>query len=81
MDHLWEKLAACVAAVFSFLGGLYLRDRAVIHERLTRVEADGAQSRIDIRVIEARFSELKEDTAEIKETQKMMLQILSGAHK
>lgn len=77
MDDLWNKLGTIVAAIITALGGFYMYDRKTTHDRLTKVESDLAQNKTDIKVIETRFIELKEDTAEIKETQQAIIKLLS----
>jgi len=66
MEDLWNKLGAVIGAIITALGGFYMYDRKTTHDRLTKVENDIVQSKMDIKVIEVRFSELKEDTTEIK---------------
>lgn len=77
MEDLWNKIGAVVAAIITAVGGLYMYDRKTVHDRLTKVETEVSQNRTDIKIIEVKFSELKEDTEEIKETQKEILRLLS----
>lgn len=77
MEDLWNKIGAIVGALITSLGGLYLYDRKTTHDRLTKVEKDLAQQNTDIKVIEVKFSELKEDTADIKESQKAIIALLT----
>lgn len=77
MEALWDKISAIVAASITAMGGYYVYDRKITHDRLSRVEAELAQSKIDIRVIEVKFVELKEDTEEIKSSQKEIISILT----
>jgi septal ring factor EnvC (AmiA/AmiB activator) len=77
MDDLWDKLGAIIAALITAFGGFYMYDRKTTNERLTKVELDVAQSKSDIRVIETKFTELKEDTKEIKESQKAIIELLT----
>ena len=81
MEDIWDKLGAIVAAVITALGGFYMYDRKVTHERLTKVEDDLEQSKIDIKVIEVKFAELKEDLAEIKSSQKAIIELLTPRRK
>lgn len=77
MEALWDKISAIVAASITAMGGYYVYDRKITHDRLSRVEAELAQSKMDIRVIEVKFVELKEDTEEIKSSQKEIISILT----
>ncbi len=77
MEVIWDKLGAIIGAIITALGGFYMYDRKTTHERLTKVESELAQSKIDIKVIETRFTELKEDTEEIKESQKAIINLLT----
>lgn len=77
MEDLWNKIGVVVAAIISALGGLYIHDRKTTNDRLSKVEQDIARNKTDIKVIETKFSDLKEDTAEIKETQKTILNLLT----
>lgn len=81
MDALWDKIGAVVAAVISVFGGLYMYDRTTTHNRITKLESELAQSKIDIKVIEVKFSELKADTEEIKESQKAIIALLTRRRK
>lgn len=77
MEDLWDKIGGVVAAVITAFGGFYMYDRKTTNERITKVELDIAQSKSDIRVIETKFDELKEDTKEIKESQKAIIELLT----
>jgi hypothetical protein len=77
MEAIWDKMGSIIAAMITALGGFYMYDRKTMGDRISKIETDSAQNRIDIRVIEARFAELKEDTAEIKETQKDIIDLLT----
>lgn len=66
MEDLWNKIGAIIAAIVTAISGLYLNDRRLTNNRLSKVENDLAKSKTAIAVIEVRFSELKEDTTEIK---------------
>lgn len=77
MEDLWNKIGAIVGALITSLGGLYLYDRNTTNDRLTKVEKDLAKQNTDIKVIEVKFSELKEDTADIKESQKAIIALLT----
>ena len=81
MEVLWDKLGAIIAAIITALGGFYMYDRRIAHERLLKIETDVAQSKTDIRVLESRFVELKEDTEEIKESQKAIISLLTKRRK
>ena len=81
MEVLWDKIGAIIAAIITALGGFYMYDRKTTSDRLTKVENDLAQNKTDIKVIEAKFVELKEDTQEIKESQKIMLELLTQRRK
>lgn len=77
MEDIWDKLGAIIGAIITALGGFYMYDRKTTHERLTKVESELAQHKVDIKVIEVKFSELKEDTEEIKESQKAIIELLT----
>jgi hypothetical protein len=77
MEDLWHKIGAVIAALISIIGGFYVRDRNAINKRLSKVENDLAQNKMDIKVIETKFIELKEDTSEIKESQKDIINLLT----
>lgn len=81
MDAIWEKMGAIIAALITALGGFYMFDRKSTHERLTKLEIELTQSRIDIEVIKTQFSELKTDTQEIKESQKNIVLLLTRKRK
>lgn len=76
MEALWDKIGAVVAAIITALGGFYMYDRKTVHDRLSKVESDLAQTKTDIKVIEVRFTELKEDTEEIKKSQRDIIELL-----
>lgn len=81
MEDLWDKIGAILGALITAMGGFYMYDRKTTHDRLSRVESDIAQNKTDIKVIEVRFGELKEDTEEIKESQKAIIDILTKRRK
>lgn len=81
MEDLWDKLGAIVAALITAMGGFYMYDRKTTNDRLTKVEQGLNQNKIDIKIIETRFTELKEDTEEIKESQKLILNLLTKRRK
>lgn len=78
MEDLWNKIGVIIAAIISALGGLYVHDRKTTNDRLSNVEQQLSRHETDIQVIETKFSDLKEDTAEIKETQKNILALLTS---
>lgn len=77
MEALWDKIGTIVAALITALGGFYMYDRKTTNERITKIEGEIAQNKIDIKVIETKFTELKEDTEEIKESQKAIISLLT----
>lgn len=81
MEDLWGKLGAIIAAVITALGGYFVYDKKTTHERFNKIESDLAQSKIDIKVIETKFTELKSDTEEIKETQRSIIELLTAMPK
>lgn len=81
MEDIWDKLGAIVGAIITALGGFYMYDRKTTHDRLTKVESELSQTKTDIKVIEVRFSELKEDTEEIKSSQKAIIDLLTKRRK
>ncbi len=81
MEALWDRMGAIIAALISALGGWYIYDRKVINTRISKIENESVQHKIDIKVIEVRFSELKEDTETIKESQKAIIELLTRRRK
>ncbi len=81
MEDIWNKIGAIIAALITAFGGLYMFDRKTTYERLSKVENDIAQNKTDIKVIEIKFTELKEDTADIKESQKAIIALLTKRRK
>ena len=81
MEDIWDKVGAIIAALITAMGGLYMYDRKSTNERLTKLEIESAQHHTDIKVIEAKFAELKEDTEEIKESQKAIISLLTPKRK
>lgn len=77
MENIWDKIGAIIAAIITALGGFYMYDRKTTNDRLSKVESDIVQNKMDIKVIETKFLELKEDTTEIKETQKAIYNLLT----
>jgi len=77
MEAMWDKIGTIVAALITALGGFYMFDRKTTNDRLTKVEGAISQHEIDIKIIETKFTELKEDTEEIKETQKLIINLLT----
>lgn len=78
MEDLWNKIGVIIAAIISAFCGLYVHDRKTTNDRLSNVEQQLSRHETDIQVIETKFSDLKEDTAEIKETQKTILALLTS---
>lgn len=81
MEIMWEKVGAIIGAIITALGGFYMYDRKTIHDRLTSLETQLVQSKLDIKVIEVRFDELKNDTEEIKKSQQAIIQLLTHRRK
>lgn len=77
MEALWEKLGVIVAAIISALGGLYIHDRNIVNKRFAKIENDVIKNKMDIAVIEVKFSELKSDTEEIKKSQLAIIDLLT----
>lgn len=77
MEAMWDKIGTIVAALITALGGFYMFDRKTTNDRLIKVEDAISKHEIDIKIIETKFTELKEDTEEIKETQKLIINILT----
>lgn len=77
MEALWDKIGAIIAAIITALGGWYVYDRKTMNDRITKIENESVQHKIDIKVIEVKFCELKEDTEEIKESQKAIIELLT----
>lgn len=77
MEALWDKIGAIIAAIITALGGWYVYDRKSMNDRITKIENESVQHKIDIKVIEVRFNELKEDTAEIKKSQQDIIELLT----
>lgn len=81
MEVIWDKLGAIIGAIITALGGFYMYDRKVTHERLNRVEQHQVEDRVDIRVIQSQYKELKEDLQEIKDQNVLMLKLLTSRRK
>ena len=77
MEAIWDRIGAIISALITAFGGFYMYDRKITNERLSKVEEEIAQNKIDIKVIETKFAELKEDTQEIKESQKAIISLLT----
>ena len=77
MEDFLNKFGAVLAAIISAMGGWYIYDRNVTNSRIAKVEEDLVKNKIDIKVIETRFEELKADTEEIKSSQKDILDLLT----
>jgi hypothetical protein len=77
MEDLWNKIGAIVAAMISAFGGWYVYDRKVTNDRITKIENESTQHKIDIRVIETKFIELKADTEEMKSSLKDIINLLT----
>lgn len=77
MEALWDKIGAIVAALITALGGYYMYDRKTTNDRLTKAEQELALLKIDVKVIEVKFTELKSDTEEIKESQRAIIGLLT----
>ena len=78
MEDLWNKFSAIIAAIISAVTGLYIYDRTQTNSRLAKLEQESVQFKLDIKVIETQFTDLKEDTQEIKETQKLILNLINS---
>lgn len=74
---MWDKIGAIVAALITALGGYYMYDRKTTNDRLTKAEQELALLKIDVKVIEVKFTELKSDTEEIKESQRAIIALLT----
>jgi len=70
----WDKIAG---AIITAVGGFYMYDRKAVQDRLAKLEDELSQTITDIKVVEVKFSELKEDIQEIKSAQKSILEILT----
>lgn len=77
MEAIWDKIGAIVAALITAFGGYYMYDRKTTNDRLSKAEQELALLKIDVKVIEVKFSELKEDTEEIKESQRAIISLLT----
>lgn len=77
MEGAWDKMGAIIGALVTALGGFYMYDRKVSHERLTKVEELLSQTVTDVRIIETKFAELKADTEEIKHSQHEIITLLT----
>jgi len=81
MEVLWDKIGVIIASLITAMGGLYMYDRKINNERLTKLEKDSSQHRTDIRIIEVKFAELKEDIEEIKGSQQYIINLLTTSPK
>lgn len=78
---MWDKLGAIIGAVITAIGGFYMYDRKTTNDRLTKVESDLVQNKLEIKIIEVKLEEVKEDTSEIKEYQKTIIELLTKRRK
>ena len=81
MEVIWEKMGVIIAALITSMGGLYMYDRKINNERLTKLEKESSQHRTDIRIIEVKFAELKDDIEEIKGSQMYIINLLTAPPK
>lgn len=76
-----DKLWAVFAALITALGGWYVYDRDVSNKRITKLEDESNKNKTDIRVMEVRFTELKEDNEEIKRNLQDIIKLLTSRRK
>jgi len=81
MEVLWDKIGVIIASLITAMGGFYMYDRKINNERITKLEKDSSQHRTDIRIIEVKFAELKEDIEEIKGSQIYIINLLTASPK
>ncbi len=77
MDNLLDHIGAMLAAIVTALGGFYMYERKTTNDRLTKIEEGIAKHQCDIAVIQSQYKDLKDDTQEIKDAQKVMLDLLT----
>lgn len=78
MEDLWHKIGGIVAAMITAISGIYMYDRKNFDRRINNLEESHHQFKTDLRVGETQFSALKEDVEEIKESQKIIIKLLSN---
>lgn len=81
MEEIWNKLGAVVGALITTIGGYYMYDRQVTSNRFSKLEKELAQQKIDLRILEVKFVEFKNDIEEIKESQKSIISLLTKRRK
>ena len=77
MEWATEKMWAVFAAIVSACGGFFLYERKRVDDRMSKLEHELASHKTDLAVVKSKLSNLKEDTQEIKEAQKVMLDLLT----
>jgi hypothetical protein len=78
MDFIPDKLWALIAAVASALGGFVLYERKRVDDRISAVEKDIEDHKVNLAVVKEALSNLRDDTQEIKEFQKATVDILTA---
>lgn len=81
MEYMSDKVWAIIAAVISALGGFVVYEHKRIDSRFNKLEQDVAEHKINVAVFKESLVNLKEDTQEIKEAQKDMIELLSRKRK
>lgn len=81
MDIIPDKLWTVIAAVVSALGGFVVYERNRVDTRISKIEQELAQHKTDVAVVKESLVNLKEDTQEIKEAQRDMIEMLSRRRK
>lgn len=82
MNSNWmNNLYGIIAAVISAIVGVFMYDRKKTDDRLSKLEAELDQHNIDLAVLKEAFGNLKQDTQEIKEAQRVMLDLLTMKRK
>jgi hypothetical protein len=77
LEGLGDKIGTIIAALVTTLGGYMMYNKKMSDDRFGKLESSSTQNTIDLKIIEVRFNELKEDTQEIKESQRAIIDLLT----
>lgn len=81
MEFISEKVWTLGAAIISALGGFVIYERNRVENRLIKIEQEMSEQKTDLAVVKESLMNLKEDTQEIKEGQKALLDLLNRRKK
>lgn len=72
-----DKIYSVLAAIITGIVGFFMYERKKTDERFERIETELSQHKSDIAVVQEAVRNIKGDTDEIKESQKVMLDLLT----